>query len=377
MRTRSSCPRTASLVGLAVAPLDVREDAFPLGLVLGRGPRPVSGCELEASPGAPYRSAFCAAVGSSPQGVLRSNLSALASVGQDRLAQVARRARPTAGRRPRGSRCSGRRGSSSAFTSRRVPRPSQSGQAPKGELNENWRGSSSGSERPQTGQAKRSEKSCDCSRPVASCRTTSTTPSASLSAVSIESVRRPRSVAPHDQAIDDDGDVVVLPAIAARGRRRGRRSRRRRAPGRSRASATSSNRSRNSPFRPRTSGASTSMRVPSGHARTASVICAGARAGDRAAVVGAVGHADARPEQPQVVVDLGDGADRRARVVPGGLLLDRDGRREALDRVDVGLLHQARGTAGRRPRATRRSAAGPRRRSCRRRATTCPSPRAR
>ena len=50
---------------------------------------------------------------------------------------------------------------SSAFTSRRVPRPSQSGQAPNGELKENCRGSSSGSERPQTGQAKRSENITD------------------------------------------------------------------------------------------------------------------------------------------------------------------------------------------------------------------------
>ena len=86
---------------------------------------------------------------------------------------------------------------SSAFTSRRVPRPWQSGQAPKGELKENWRGSSSGRESPHAGQAKRSEKMTDCGvrsrlRP---CRITSTTPSAALSAVSIESVSRARSSA--------------------------------------------------------------------------------------------------------------------------------------------------------------------------------------
>jgi hypothetical protein len=57
-------------------------------------------------------------------------------------------------------------------------------------------------------------------------------------------------------------------------------------------------------------------------------------------MVGAVRIADARVEQAQVVVDLRDGANRRARVVRGGLLLDRDGRRQALDEVDVGLLHQ-------------------------------------
>ena len=64
-------------------------------------------------------------------------------------------------------------------------------------------------------------------------------------------------------------------------------------------------------------------------------------AGDRLAAARAVGRADPRPEQPQVVVDLGHRADRRARVARGRLLVDRDRRREALDRVDVGLLHQA------------------------------------
>ena len=63
-------------------------------------------------------------------------------------------------------------------------------------------------------------------------------------------------------------------------------------------------------------------------------------AGDLLAALGAVRHPDPRPEQPQVVVDLGHGADRRARVARGRLLVDRDRRREPLDRVDVGLLHQ-------------------------------------
>src|SRR3712207_8340884 len=47
-------------------------------------------------------------------------------------------------------------------------------------------------------------------------------------------------------------------------------------------------------------------------------------------------RADARPEQAQVVVDLRDRADRRARVARGRLLVDGDRRRQALDRVDVG-----------------------------------------
>ena len=64
-----------------------------------------------------------------------------------------------------------------------------------------------------------------------------------------------------------------------------------------------------------------------------------ALAGDRRAAVEAVGLAHPRPEQPQVVVDLRDGPDRRARVARGRLLVDGDRRRQALDRVDVRLVH--------------------------------------
>ena len=60
---------------------------------------------------------------------------------------------------------------------------------------------------------------------------------------------------------------------------------------------------------------------------------------DRPAAVRAVRHADAREEQAQVVVDLGDRADGRARVARARLLVDRDRRRQALDEVDVGLVH--------------------------------------
>ena len=67
---------------------------------------------------------------------------------------------------------------------------------------------------------------------------------------------------------------------------------------------------------------------------------------DRPAAVVAVRMAHPRPQQSQVVVDLRDRADRRARVPRGGLLVDRDGRREALDRVDVGLVHLAQELAG-------------------------------
>ena len=81
----------------------------------------------------------------------------------------------------------------SALISRRVPTPWQSGQAPNGELKENWRGSSSGSESPHPGQAYRSENITDSRSLPRPYRTTSTTPSAVLSAVSIESFSRERS----------------------------------------------------------------------------------------------------------------------------------------------------------------------------------------
>src|SRR5262249_55497077 len=54
---------------------------------------------------------------------------------------------------------------------------------------------------------------------------------------------------------------------------------------------------------------------------------------------GRVGHTHARPKEPHVVVDLGDGADGGAWIARGGLLLDRDRRREAVDLIDVRLLH--------------------------------------
>ena len=49
--------------------------------------------------------------------------------------------------------------------------------------------------------------------------------------------------------------------------------------------------------------------------------------------------ADAREQQPHVVVDLGRRADRRARIADAVLLADGDGRADALDAIDVGLLH--------------------------------------
>ncbi len=64
----------------------------------------------------------------------------------------------------------------------------------------------------------------------------------------------------------------------------------------------------------------------------------GGEAFHRAPALVAVLAADAREEHPEVVVDLGDGAHRRAGIVAGRLLLDADGRTQAADVVVLGLL---------------------------------------
>ncbi|OPZ76183.1 MAG: hypothetical protein BWY79_01744 [Actinobacteria bacterium ADurb.Bin444] len=53
----------------------------------------------------------------------------------------------------------------------------------------------------------------------------------------------------------------------------------------------------------------------------------------------AVRMADARIQQPQIVVDLRDSAHRRARISRRGLLIDGDGGRQTLNGVNVGLVH--------------------------------------
>ena len=63
--------------------------------------------------------------------------------------------------------------------------------------------------------------------------------------------------------------------------------------------------------------------------------------GNRCAVVWTMRDADPCEEQAQVVVDLGDGPDRRPRVLARRLLIDRNRRRQALDEIDVRLVHLA------------------------------------
>jgi len=60
---------------------------------------------------------------------------------------------------------------------------------------------------------------------------------------------------------------------------------------------------------------------------------------DRELADGAAGLADAREEQAQVVRDLGRRPDGGAGIAAHRLLLDRDRRREAVDRIDVGTRH--------------------------------------
>ncbi len=88
---------------------------------------------------------------------------------------------------------------------------------------------------------------------------------------------------------------------------------------------------------------------------------------------GAVRVADPGEQQPEVVVDLGDGADRRARVPDGALLVDRDRRARARRSGRRPASPSGRGTGGRTRSGSRRTGAGPRRRSCRRRGCSCRS----
>ena len=66
----------------------------------------------------------------------------------------------------------------------------------------------------------------------------------------------------------------------------------------------------------------------------------------RQAMLWAIRRACARKQQAQVVMDFGDRAHGGAGVVAGGLLLNRDRRRQAFDQVDIGFVHQLQKLAG-------------------------------
>ena len=88
------------------------------------------------------------------------------------------------------------------------------------------------------------------------------------------------------------------------------------------------------------------MAVPSGCCKHGVHHLAHRLRGQIDVVIGAARRAGARVQQPQVVVDLGDRADGGARIVRGRFLLDGDGRRQALDGVDVRLFHHRQELAG-------------------------------
>ena len=141
-----------------------------------------------------------------------------------------------------------------------------------------------------------------------------------------------------DQAVDDDLDRVLV----VLGRRIGSDSSRTSPSMRARGNPLRARSPRSfsySPLRPRTIGRQhLELRaLRQLHHLVDDLL--GRLAADRAAAVRAVRVADPGEEHPEVVVDLGDGPDGRTGVPRGGLLVDRDGRREALDEVDVGLLH--------------------------------------
>ena len=222
--------------------------------------------------------------------------------------------------------------------------PVHSGQAPYGLLKENERGSTSNDASGcSLGHAifslKRRSRSGEPSG--SSTRSTVSTPPARPSAVSTLSVSR-RLLDGLATSRSTTTSIVCLSFFSSSGRLgSATRSRRRPGPARSPCVCSSRKRSAYSPLRPRTTGASTWKRVPSGSSSSRSTICCGRLPGDRLAADRAVRPAGARPEQAQVVVDLGDGADGRAGVAVGGLLVDRHRRRQALDEVDVGLVHLA------------------------------------
>ena len=60
---------------------------------------------------------------------------------------------------------------------------------------------------------------------------------------------------------------------------------------------------------------------------------------DRLAGAGVVARGEARVEELEVVVNLGEGADGRASGADGVFLLDGDGGRDAVDAIDLGLVH--------------------------------------
>jgi len=61
---------------------------------------------------------------------------------------------------------------------------------------------------------------------------------------------------------------------------------------------------------------------------------------------GAVWVSNTGKEEAEIIVDLGDGPDGTAGIVAPLLLIDKDGRRQTLNLIDIGLVHDAEELAG-------------------------------
>ena len=158
-------------------------------------------------------------------------------------------------------------------------------------------------------------------------------------------------------------------SAAPRSRAAGRRCARARSPGPQDPAAPP----RARPCDPRSSGASSAAARALGQLQHLIDHLAHGLRGEIDAVIGAARDAGAREEQAQVVVDLGDRADGRARVVRGRLLLDGDGRRQAFDAVDVRLVHHREELPRIRRQRLDVAPLALRHTACRTRARTCPS----
>ena len=238
---------------------------------------------------------------------------------------------------------------SSGSTSIRVPSPVQSGQAPHGELKLNDRGSSSSNDRSSYRQARCSEyiRSRCGSSSGRSMKSRMTTPPASPSAVSTESVSRRRAVSftasrsmttsmscfsyffsagrtrrvvrdlvqPDDRAVDAGAGVALgLQLLEQLG-----------------VLALAAADDGGEHLEP---GALLKLEHPV-HDLLRGL------PGDRAAADRAVRLAGAGVQQPQVVVHLGDRADGGPRVAARRLLVDGDRGGQPVDEVDVRLVHLA------------------------------------
>ena len=204
----------------------------------------------------------------------------------------------------------------------RVPRPEHAGQAPNGALNEKVRGSISVScSGWPFGHASFSEKDCHAASPSSSTKLTCTTPPARPERRLDRVGDAAEDVGARHEAVDDDGDVVLVALLQ------------RRRLGELDELAVDDR-----------AGVALGAELAEEVDELALLLADDRRddlvaralgqlhelvgdllhrlALDDLAALRAVRHADARPEQAHVVVDLGDRADRRARVAVGRLLVD-------------------------------------------------------